>query len=1109
MSISRVVTIALVLAGGVSAAHAQTPTSCASILRNGISDTSGIYTIDPDGDGGAPALDVYCDMTTDGGGWAMLYNSVGDPGGQTTAFWQIPYAQRLGRRGAPNLNANFYAGALYLYGREYRETFTALNGATAEAYKATVSSFNPGNMRFNNPNAVSNPSGSYACQFASGWASTDYDGDTYGGNCASSYSGVTQHYCACWNYNLGSDANSPEFDNGWGPHVHVSYLNNVGLNSNDGSSYSRVNRITRWVRWDDGQVLTLDSDSDGLLDDVDNCPAVANANQADGDGDGVGDVCDACPNDATNDGDGDGVCQDVDNCPTVANDDQADDNGDGLGDACVSPDADIAPTAIIEGDVIIGAAAVIGGYSRIRDGATVNGAIGDAVSIGAGATVQAGAVIGDNSQLGAGSTIGAGCVIGARANIGADVGLGANCVIGDRATVSPRVTLGASAAVGRGATVGADTQLGLGAVVGDSASVGASGLLGAAAVIGPNSRVSEGFVLGAGAILEANVILGASADLGEDAIVGGYAVIGANVTVGDRSELASGATVGANTVIGADCEIRGELGADVTVGDGVFTGNQSVIGAEASLDNGVSVGIFAEVGQRTTVGPDTAIYDGVVIGSDGDIGARNTLLFRTTLGDRATTGVDVLIDEQITIGDDFVIGARSRLWPFGTFGDGVTIGADVLVRDTAALNDGVTLEGGVVLYPEITLGAGTTVRAGVTLGAGNCQTTGCGGITVGGCQDVDQDLAPNATLPDLCAPQAPDVIRGRFESGGPVRNCGDIAQWSAPDGVLLRMEMDVCGDDMAALTSTVLANLDAIAARGGRAMLDLIQGTNLPASWLAACQTYHYDDGRFAGDICLPWDAQYQQRLSSLLNTQLGPAVANHPALAGVYFTIPTMTNGTEMHFRIARSTFPYPGDAIFTGAYLDVMDIFQGAFDVPIVFEGGHCIWMDTPGGAVEPVDCDTPLTMYRHARDTYGPSNIGVALWNCAERFWADESSQESGVRPLLEEAAADGVSMGCQTVGSFTNGACRFSDDDVADYGTTHVGFGNATECPDSATFNPEAACVDTAHWFTGVSQIAIDGVQLQGTWAEMWSADVAPAGVYNTSAACQAAWAPLTP
>jgi hypothetical protein len=51
-----------------------------------------------------------------------------------------------------------------------------------------------------------------------------------------------------------------------------------------------------------------DSDGDRICDSRDNCPLVANPDQADQDGDGIGDACDVCPTDATNDADGDGVC---------------------------------------------------------------------------------------------------------------------------------------------------------------------------------------------------------------------------------------------------------------------------------------------------------------------------------------------------------------------------------------------------------------------------------------------------------------------------------------------------------------------------------------------------------------------------------------------------------------------------------------------------------------------------------------------------------------------------------------------------------------------------------------------------------------------------------
>ena len=60
----------------------------------------------------------------------------------------------------------------------------------------------------------------------------------------------------------------------------------------------------------------VDTDGDGVCDDVDNCPLTPNPNQEDLDGDGVGDACD--------------------NCPDVANPDQLDSDGDGIGDACAS-----------------------------------------------------------------------------------------------------------------------------------------------------------------------------------------------------------------------------------------------------------------------------------------------------------------------------------------------------------------------------------------------------------------------------------------------------------------------------------------------------------------------------------------------------------------------------------------------------------------------------------------------------------------------------------------------------------------------------------------------------------------------------------------------------
>jgi len=70
-----------------------------------------------------------------------------------------------------------------------------------------------------------------------------------------------------------------------------------------------------------------DKDGDGVADNQDNCPNVANRDQTDSDGDGIGDACEP-------DSDRDGVADDQDNCLNVANPDQTDSNGDGIGDAC-------------------------------------------------------------------------------------------------------------------------------------------------------------------------------------------------------------------------------------------------------------------------------------------------------------------------------------------------------------------------------------------------------------------------------------------------------------------------------------------------------------------------------------------------------------------------------------------------------------------------------------------------------------------------------------------------------------------------------------------------------------------------------------------------------
>ncbi len=121
------------------------------------------------------------------------------------------------------------------------------------------------------------------------------------------------------------------------------------ITNQDGSGYfSNTPGNDHWVQWD-AQCYSLlvlersvgggcvESDGDNTCDFEDNCPTVANPDQADRDGDGVGDACDTCPdnpNAGQADGDGDGVGDACDNCPGTPNPAQVDIDHDGIGDDC-------------------------------------------------------------------------------------------------------------------------------------------------------------------------------------------------------------------------------------------------------------------------------------------------------------------------------------------------------------------------------------------------------------------------------------------------------------------------------------------------------------------------------------------------------------------------------------------------------------------------------------------------------------------------------------------------------------------------------------------------------------------------------------------------------
>ncbi|MFZ5979017.1 MAG: thrombospondin type 3 repeat-containing protein, partial [Candidatus Zixiibacteriota bacterium] len=124
----------------------------------------------------------------------------------------------------------------------------------------------------------------------------------------------------------------------WGP-GDVVHIDTFAFNS--GTKYKFVSSTggDYFPYWTGGLEIYdyVDTDNDGVVDNLDNCPNDYNPGQEDNDGDEAGNLCDNCSetyNPDQYDDDNDNVGNVCDNCLTVSNENQLNSDGDNYGNAC-------------------------------------------------------------------------------------------------------------------------------------------------------------------------------------------------------------------------------------------------------------------------------------------------------------------------------------------------------------------------------------------------------------------------------------------------------------------------------------------------------------------------------------------------------------------------------------------------------------------------------------------------------------------------------------------------------------------------------------------------------------------------------------------------------